>query len=220
MKHYYFSSHLILLLSLLCFCNGFSTGNNTFSNSTQEKNWQPLFNHVNLEGWHALPGGKWEVQHGRIVGTSPADEPLHGILLSNKTYGNFKLKVIYKAVKGNSGVYFRVEKVNDPVHVFGLQAEIDPEKDAGGLYETGGRGWVVQPTPENVKRWYKPGAWNEMIIVAKGKDITVFVNGYKTAETRNDPGRTKGYIGLQLHGGMDMNVVFKEILIKENPKSM
>lgn len=79
---------------------------------------------------------------------------------------------------------------------------------------------MVQPTPENVKKWYKPGTWNEMIIVAKGKDVTVFVNGYKTAEIRNDPGRIKGYIGLQLHGGMEMNVEFKEVLIKEDPESL
>lgn len=221
MKHYHLSSHLILLFSLFCFCNEFSTISNVFSDSNaQEKKWQPLFNHVNLDGWQALSGGKWEVKQGVIIGTSPAEEPLHGILLSNKTYGDFKLKVVYKAIKGNSGVYFRSEVVNDPVHVFGFQAEIDPKKDAGGLYETGGRGWVVQPTPENVKKWYKPDTWNEMIIVAKGKDITVFVNGYKTAEIRNDPGRINGYIGLQLHGGMEMNVEFKEVLIKEDPESL
>jgi hypothetical protein len=79
---------------------------------------------------------------------------------------------------------------------------------------------VVQPTAENVKKWYKPNTWNEMIIVAKRKDITVFVNGYKTAEIRNDPGRISGHIGLQLHGGMEMNMEFKDVLIKENPESM
>lgn len=209
---------LVLLIYFLCSCKPPSDNGTPSSEviSGQEKNWQSLFNHKNLEGWDALPGGKWEVQQGIIIGTSPADEPLHGILLSDKVYDDFELKVIYKAIKGNSGVYFRVEKVNDPVQVYGLQAEIDPEKDAGGLYETGGRAWVVQPTAEDVEKWYKPDEWNEMIIIARGKDISVFLNGHKTAELKNDPGRTEGYIGLQLHGRMEMNVMFKDILIQEN----
>ena len=217
MKTTDFSLPFALVFFLFCSCQG-PKSNDMLSaeGQEQETQWDTLFNHKNLEGWEALPGGKWEVSEGSILGTSPAEEPLHGILLSNKEYGDFKLKVIYKAIKGNSGVYFRVEKVDDPVHVYGFQAEIDPEKDAGGLYETGGRAWVVQPTPEDVKRWYKPNEWNEMIIAAEGKDVTVHLNGFKTAELKNDPGRTKGYIGLQLHGGMEMEVLYKEILIEEN----
>jgi len=183
-------------------------------------NWQPLFNHQNLDGWHASPGGTWQVVDGYIVGKSSADEPLHGILLHDGIYDDFKLKVVYKAIEGNSGVYFRVEEVDDPVHVYGLQAEIDPEKDAGGLYETGGRNWVVQPTPEDVKKWYKPNEWNEMVIVCKGRDLAVFLNGYQTAELHGDPGRTSGLIGLQLHGNMDMDVQFKDILIMESPDDL
>ena len=209
-------------LSIFAFCAIFllamySCGPQGDSTAT---NWQPLFNHQNLDGWHASPGGTWQVEDGCIVGKSSADEPLHGILLHDGIYDDFKLKVVYKANEGNSGVYFRVEEVDDPVHVYGLQAEIDPEKDAGGLYETGGRNWVVQPTPEDVKKWYKPNEWNEMVIVCKGRDLAVFLNGYKTAELHDDPGRTSGLIGLQLHGNMDMDVRFKDILIMENPDDL
>jgi len=209
-----------LILTVLLYSNKPSAVKNNFHqvNLSQEENWQPLFNHKNLEGWNALPGGKWEVRQGMIVGTSPTDEPLHGILLTDREYSDFKLKVIYKAIKGNSGVYFRVEKVDHPVNVHGLQAEVDPEKDAGGLYETGGRMWVVKPSPKDVKKWYKPNEWNEMIIIAKGKNVAVYLNGYKTAELKNDPGLTKGHIGLQLHGGMEMEVIYKDILMAKELK--
>lgn len=222
MKALNFSLQLISISYLLWFINPSMSpiSNSSEVKADQVEKWQSLFNHKNLDGWHALPGGEWKVENGIIVGTSRADEPLHGILLSDKAYSDFKLKVTYKAIKGNSGVYFRVEKVDSPVHVYGFQAEIDPEKDAGGLYETGNRAWVVQPTPKDVKKWYKPNEWNEMIIIAKGKEVIVYLNGYKTAELNNDPGRTKGYIGLQLHGGMEMNVMFKDILLIENPKDM
>jgi hypothetical protein len=209
----FYTPGFYLVPALWFFFNILPTDNNTVHKVTfiQEENWQSLFNHKNLDGWNALPGGKWEVKDGMIVGTSPASEPLHGILLSDKKYGDFKLKVIYKAVKGNSGVYFRVKKVDHAVNVHGFQAEIDPEKDAGGLYETGGRQWVVKPSPEDVKKWYKPDEWNEMIILAEEDHVVVQVNGYKTAELINDPGLRRGHIGLQLHGGMEMEVLFKDI---------
>jgi hypothetical protein len=99
--------------------------------------------------------------------------------------------------------------------VYGFQAEIDPNQDAGGLYETGGREWVVKPTPEQVKTWYRPGEWNKMSVRAEKGHIVVTLNGKKTAELFNDPGRSQGHIALQLHGGMDMHVLFKEIAIRE-----
>ncbi len=175
-----------------------------------------LFNGKTLEGWEALPGGKWEVVDGVIVGTSEKTEKRHGMLITPARFGDFTLRVVYKATRGNSGLYFRVDRVPGNVSVHGFQAEIDPEKDAGGLYETGGRGWVVKPKAEDVKRWYKPGDWNEMTVRAVGRDITVWVNGEKTAELKNDPGRTEGHIGLQLHGGMDMHIAFSRIEIQKH----
>ncbi len=48
-----------------------------------------------------------------------------------------------------------------------------------------------------------------------GDHVTVTVNGFRTAELTNDTGARRGHIGLQLHGGQKMHVVFKEIEIKE-----
>lgn len=185
------------------------------SQPLKAQRWVNLFNGKNLEGWHSLPGGEWKVENGFITGVSSKSEKRHGLLVSDKQYTDFELHVEYKAVKGNSGLYFRCEKVDDAVGVFGFQAEIDPEKDAGGLYETGGRGWVVQPSKEDVKRWYRPNTLNRMLVKAVGKDITVWVNGIQTAQLTNDPGRTSGHIALQLHGDMDMEVYFKKVRIKE-----
>ena len=87
----------------------------------------------------------------------------------------------------------------------------------GGLYETGVRAWVVQPNAELVKSCFKPGEWNEMIVATQGKNITVKLNGVTTAELKDDPGRTEGYFGLQLHGGNEMHVEFKDIEIQLPP---
>ncbi len=151
-----------------------------------------LFDGHTLQGWHLLPGGNWQVVNGAIVGTSTQDEKRHGLLVSDKAYKNFTVKLKFRPVTGNSGFYFRCEETDTEVGVHGFQAEIDPEKDSGGLYETGGREWVVQPKPEDVKKWLKPGLWNDMLVTARGGNIVVFINGYKTASLSNDPGRAVG----------------------------
>ncbi len=177
--------------------------------------WTNLFDGKTLNGWHTIVGGKWEVNNGVIVGTSPLSEKRHGLLVSDKVFKDFEVEVSYKAIKGNSGLYFRAEESGDEVGVHGFQAEIDPEKDAGGLYETAGRAWVIQPTPQQVATWYKPNEWNTMKVRAVGNDITVWVNGKETAVLKNDPGRRQGHIALQLHGSMEMEVMFRSVKIKE-----
>ncbi len=214
---------LILLLSILILSGCRQTPENAATaedTTTLQQPWTSLFNHQNLKGWQILPGGTWKVQNGILIGSSPADEPLHGILLSKKEYGDFKLRVVFKILKGDSGLYFRAEETDSEVSVSGFQAEIDVDNETGGLYETGGRAWVVKPDPEKVKQWMAAGDWNELIVIAKGNNIRVFLNGHQTAALDNDTGRTKGHIGLQLHGGMEMHVMFQEVLILENPETL
>lgn len=181
--------------------------------------WKPLFNGKDLTHWEALPGGKWEVKDGKIVGTSVASEKRHGQLVFDKKFKDFTAKVRFKSIKGNSGFYFRVERVNHPVAVKGFQAEIDPTKtDVGGLYETLGRAWVVKPDPKLIEKIYKKGDWNEMTVSAHGKRIVVHLNNHKTVELKNDPGRLDGFLALQLHGGQDMHVEFESVEILEPSK--
>ena len=77
--------------------------------------------------------------------------------------------------------------------------------------------WVVRPTPEQVKTCFKPGQWNEMIVAAEGRHVVVQVNGHKTAELADDPGRGEGHLALQLHGGQNMHVEFKDIRVMHIP---
>ncbi|OHB77459.1 MAG: hypothetical protein A2W31_09405, partial [Planctomycetes bacterium RBG_16_64_10] len=162
--------------------------------------WQPLWNGTDFEGWETIGGGQWQTEQGMIHGTSSAGETRHGHLISRARFSDFAVRLKYQAMAGNSGLYFRVDQ-GGWAGVQGFQAEIDPQRDAGGLYETDGRGWVVRPNPEDVKSWFRPGAWNEMSVVALGKRVVVQVNGKQTAELRDDPGRLAGHIALQLHGG-------------------
>ena len=201
----------IHLLSLLIALTGIA--------SAEDKGFVSLFDGKTLTGWHALPGGKWEVKEGVIVGTSDKAEKRHGLLATDKQYGDFTVRLKFRVVTGNSGFYFRSEKVKSAVGVNGFQAEVANDASVGGLYETGGRGWVAKPDPKLIKKCYKPGEWNAMTVEAKGRNVTVHLNGEKTVALKDDPGRLEGHIALQLHGGQDMEVMFKDLQIRTGEKA-
>ena len=180
--------------------------------------WTPLFNGQDLSGWRTLPGGEWTVTDGVIVGKSPATERRHGILLSERSYDDFTARIKVKMKHGDSGFYFRAEPNDSGVGVHGFQAELDTEGEAkefktAGLYETGGRAWVVNPDQKKVAELWKENDWNEVVVSAHGRDVNVHLNGHETAALTNDPGRTSGHFGLQLHGGQEMHVEFQAMEI-------
>ena len=197
-------SFLILFLLSNLFCFG-----------ETESEFTSLFDGKTLKGWLASPGGKWEVKDGVLLGTSQKTDKRHGILFSEKEYSDFILRAKFRVLLGNSGFYFRAESRNTPIRAYGFQAEIDRTQNTGGLYETGGRAWVAKPTQKVIKeRKYQPGEWTDLEIHAVGKDVSVRINGILSTELKNDPGRTKGFFGLQLHGGQDMHVEYKNIRLK------
>lgn len=179
--------------------------------------WKPLWDGRTWNGWKPIGKGEWQIVDGAIRGTNVKEEKGFGHLVTDRKFSDFTVRVTYKAVKGNSGLYFRADQTGFS-GVSGFQAEIDAEKDAGGLYETGGRAWVRQPAPEAVQKYFRPQQWNTMTVMAQGRRVAVDVNGRRSAELQDDPGRLDGYLALQAHGGQDVEVWFKDIemLVKAN----
>ena len=176
----------------------------------------PLFDGESLKGWTALPGGSWTVEKGAIVGKSPKSENRHGMLLSDKQYSDFVVTAKFRVHAGNSGFYFRSERVKSNVSVNGFQVEVDPTQATGGLYETGGRAWVAKPSEAILaERNYQPGQWSTLELRAVGREVEVKINGVLSSKLTNDKGRLTGHFGLQLHGGQDMHVEFTNLKIRE-----
>ena len=157
---------------------------------------------------------------GVLKGVSPASEKRHGILIADGEFEDFTARVEYRSLAGNSGFYFRVEEVDHAVAVRGFQAEIDADGgDVGGIYETLGRAWVVKPTPEEIEKFYKAKDWNVMTVSAHGPRIVVHVNGVKTVDHVDSKSSDKalalrkGRLGVQMHGGQNMDIEFRKIEI-------
>ncbi len=180
--------------------------------------WKPIFDGKTLDGWKQQGPGNWKVEEGAMHGTSDGPKD-HGLLCTEKEYDDFALRLKFKAVRGDSGVYFRSELTDHVVGIKGFQAQVDVTGKIAGLYETLGRKWVQAPDPELVKKNFKQGEWNEMVIICKGGDVTTFVNGRQMCQLLDDDkGRTKGIIAFQMHGGEPMDVWYKDVEIMELPK--
>ncbi|MBX6316472.1 MAG: DUF1080 domain-containing protein, partial [Isosphaeraceae bacterium] len=173
--------------------------------------WKPLWDGQSLDGWEKSGGGDWAIEAGAIHGTNSSNQPRHGHLMTKDRFGDFAVRLKFQISRGNSGLYFRAEPGGQE-GIEGLQADIDGQrKDTGGLYDIGGRGWLARPKPEDLKKGLKANDWNELSVIALGDRIVVHLNGQKTAEITDPQGRKRGKIALQLHGGQDVDVRFKDI---------
>ena len=167
-----------------------------------------------LAGWHPVGGGKWTVEDGVIVGRADKAK-LYGLLVSDKVYKNFIVGFSFKCLAGDSGFYIRT-LIEKPDKAKGLQIQVGlPGSGTGGIYESYGRQWLDKPTVEEEKAILNADDWNQMTISARSGDVVVHVNGVKTAELKDDPGRQEGHLALQMHSGNIMHVMFKDIQIRK-----
>ncbi len=184
--------------------------------AAQPEQFSPLMDGKTLAGWHAVGQGKWTVEDGAFVGRAN-NEKLYGLLVSDKTFRNFRVRFKFQCNSGDSGFYIRTI-IKPPDQAHGLQVQVGPAgTGCGGIYESYGRAWLVKPKLEDEKRLVKTDGWNEMTIAAQGGNVTVWLNGEKTAELRDDPSRPEGHFALQMHSGTKMEVRFKDIEIVELP---
>ena len=182
--------------------------------------WVSLFNGKDLTGWKNNGAEKWVVEQGTILCERAANK--YGYLTTEKTYRDFTLRLKFKGeAAGNSGVFMHARITGiDPEHgpdIEGMQVEVDPSagKHTGGLYESGGRGWVKMPTAEG-EQALKAGQCNDLEVAVAGNHIVTQLNGVKIVDyTDTAPKFTDGVIGLQIHTGGGVKMRWKDIFIQE-----
>jgi len=173
-----------------------------------------LFNGKDLTGWTINGTEKWYVEGGELVCESGPDKQ-YGYLSTNKQYKNFILTVQFKQeANGNSGVFFRSSI--EGVKISGWQCEVAPPKmHTGGIYESYGRGWLIQPKPED-EQWLKEGEWNSMKIEVKGDEVTTWLNDHQMIYLKDETiGKGNGFIALQIHDGGGIKVRWKNLELTE-----
>ncbi|HLO82420.1 MAG TPA: DUF1080 domain-containing protein [Chitinophagaceae bacterium] len=173
-----------------------------------------IFNGKDLKGWTPHGTEKWYVEKGELICESGPDKK-YGYLSTDKAYQDFTLTLDFKQESnGNSGVFFRSSI--DGTTISGWQVEVAPlNSHTGGVYESYGRGWLIQPKAEDEKM-LKVGEWNKLKIKVKGDEVTTWLNGHQMIYLKDEKiGKGKGFIALQIHDGGGIKVRWKNIKIKE-----
>jgi len=172
-----------------------------------------LFNGEDLSGWNIHGTELWYVEDGLLVCES-GPEAKYGYLSTEKFYDDFILTLEFKQeANGNSGVFFR--STLEGTKISGWQVEVAPPgSNSGGIYESYGRGWLIQPDPEKDKA-LKMGDWNQMKIKVVGNKVTTWINGTQMISFSDEKiGQGKGSIALQIHDGGGIKVKWRKLKIK------
>lgn len=173
-----------------------------------------LFNGTDLTGWIIYGTEKWYVEKGELICESGPDKQ-YGYLASEREFRDFDLTVeFFQESNGNSGVFFHCGI--EGTKITGWQAEVAPlNQHTGGIYESYGRGWLIQPKPE-LESKLKAGAWNKLRVVVKGNTVTTWLNGTQMITLTDDKiGSVSGKIALQIHDGGGVKVRWRNISIKD-----
>ncbi len=181
---------------------------------------------ADLAGWSRVPvppGGElgraqWHVDTDRHVLICDGDGG-HDMLLYDKPFANLIFHVEFRYIPGeglkgyNSGAYVR----NSPDGAVWHQAQIG---DAQGGYlfgdTPGPDGKLVHfNLRQDVRngRVRPAGEWNTMEITARGKTLTLWVNGAVTCRF-DDCGKPSGLVGLE---GEGFHVEFRNLEVKKLP---
>ena len=173
-----------------------------------------LFNGEDLSGWNIHGTEKWYVENGELVCESGPDEE-YGYLATEQIFKDFDLSVDFKQeANGNSGIFFRSSL--EGTIISGWQVEVAPPgNDSGGVYESYGRGWLVQP--DSVKdSALNMGEWNTMRIRVVGDHVQTWLNETPMVDFMDEKiGEAEGSIALQIHDGGGIKVRWRNLVIEE-----
>ncbi|MSU78713.1 MAG: DUF1080 domain-containing protein [Gemmataceae bacterium] len=185
------------------------------------KGFQSLFNGKDLDGWKSTVKTKvWGAEKGVIYCEGGGGS----YLMTEKQYGDYELRLEYKMPKGgNSGVAIRSPFQGDPAYA-GMELQlIDDEGWPDKLQKWQNTGGIYNVVPPKTLKNRPIGEWNQMTVIAKGRQITVINNGetlvdanlddYVKEHAKRHPGllRKDGHIGFQSY---NKRVEFRNIFLK------
>ena len=173
-----------------------------------------LFNGKDLTGWDAYGTEKWYVNEEGLLVCESGPDKQYGYLATRDYYNDFDLSIDFKQLaNGNSGVFFR-SFVEPDAKVHGWQCEVAPyNHDTAGIYESYGRGWLVQ-IPDEKENILKQGDWNTLRIRVEGNHVQTWLNGELMTDFEDAKiGAAQGRIALQIHDGGGIKVLWKNIKV-------
>jgi len=167
--------------------------------------WVTLLDGMNMGDWDHVGETNWRLEDGAIVADKRTSKgPAY--LVTKNSYKDFQIYAEFWASDdANSGIFIRCGDPKNPgsrtcyeVNIFDQRK--DPTYGTGAIVNF----VEVNPMPK------AGGKWNTFEITARGRQITVVLNGVKTAELHNNM-FTEGPFALQHGEGV---IKFRKVAVK------
>ena len=167
--------------------------------------WVTLLDDKNIGDWDRVGETNWRLEDGAVVADKRTSEG-NAYLVSKTPYEDFQLYAEFWASDdANSGIFIRC---SDPMNIGDrtcyevniFDQRPDPTYGTGGIVHF----VEVNPMPK------AGGKWNTYEITARGRQITVVLNGQKTAELHNGL-FDEGPVTLQHGAGV---IRFRKVAVK------
>ncbi|MEO6036511.1 MAG: DUF1080 domain-containing protein [Verrucomicrobiota bacterium] len=184
-----------------------------------------IFDGKTFRGWEGDTNKTWHIAESSIVGgDGKTTIPHNEFICTERSFTNFVLSLKFKLTGTNGflngGVQFRNQRVPNDFEAAGYQADIGDPSWWGCLYDESRRNKVlVQSNMNEVNKVLRRGEWNDYKIRCQGKQIQVWLNGLQTVDytEQDDAIAPSGIIGLQVHGGGQPEIFYKDISIEQLP---
>ncbi len=195
-----------------------------------------LGNAKDLAGWKQ-EGDFFSMRDGVLTAESTPAHPCKQsryLIYAKEQFADFELRGEFRlSASANSGIQLRS---TDALLVdSGYQADMDGSGNIVGyifhtrqhlvgergadvaLAANGAKKVVPFADGKELRKVYRPGEWNDIRIVVKGRAIATWINGVRTAaviDAREDFLPQKGYISIQMHQGKPMKIEFRNLRVR------
>jgi hypothetical protein len=196
------------------------------SNAADAGKTVPLSDGKTFAGWEGDTNKTWRIVEGAFVGGKLKERvPRNEFICTTHDYTNFVLRLKFKLTGTNGfvngGVQFRSQRTKTPPNeMSGYQADMGDPEWWGCLYDESRRNKVVAKSDmKALEKVLKRGDWNEYLIRCEGKRIRAWINGVQTFDYTEPEDNIPqfGKIGLQVHGGGETEVFYKDITLEPLP---
>lgn len=173
---------------------------------------EPIFNGKDLTGWQVpAPNPFWKVVDGVLVGENDPEKK-GSMLYTTQEYGDVIIEAEVRW-QGEIDSGFMIRKPEIQLQI-GVSRSL--KKDMTGSFYLGGYPEAGQA--KDAAKLIKVGNWNRLRLQAKGNTFTVWINGTKASEYTDAKFAGPAPLGLQIHGGLEMKVEFRNIQAAVLPK--
>jgi hypothetical protein len=169
--------------------------------------WITLVDGKSMGDWDRIGDANWRMEDGALVADKKTAKG-QNYLVGKTAYRDLEIYAeFFVSSDANSGVFWRCADRTKIGAKFCYEANINDPSKGDGTGAITGYSWLDRTARAG-------GRWNTFEISVRGPQMSVIMNGKKTAETKDTTFTTEGVIALQYGAG---TVKYRKVAVRPLP---